>query len=58
MQPTPEMMAQLSNPEMIGMAQRMMADMEPAALAAAMSQSGMDVTTEQAAHMKAQVSVP
>ena len=55
MQPTPEMMAQLNNPAMMDMAQRMMAGMEPAALADAMRQSGMDVTPEQAAQMKTQV---
>ena len=55
MQPTPEMMAQLNNPSMMGMAQRMMAGMEPEQLADAMRQSGMDVTPEQAAQMKTQV---
>lgn len=52
---SPDMMSKLASPEMLETVQKMMKGMEPEALAGMMSQSGMNVTPDQAAQMQKQV---
>ncbi len=51
------MMAKMATPEMTGMVQRMMKNMDPDALSSMMRLSGMDVSPDQARKMKEQARV-